>query len=115
MRRSSGSHARRDIGTWDIGPFDNDTTADFAGDLDEAGSEERETMIRGVLKGAADPTNYLDALPTHLRTLTVDVLDQGVSELSELAALWAEAANGSKWRQDINRLRNVLDPPIPPQ
>ncbi|MFG2772738.1 DUF4259 domain-containing protein [Streptomyces sp. NPDC048350] len=44
-----------------MGPFDNHTTADFAGDLDEAGSEERETMIRGELKGAADPTNYLDA------------------------------------------------------
>lgn len=42
-------------------PFDNDTTADLFGDLDGAGSEERETMIRGELKGAADPTNYLEA------------------------------------------------------
>lgn len=23
--------------------------------------------------------------------------------------------NGSKWRQDITRLRNILDPPVPPQ
>ncbi|MDQ0694338.1 hypothetical protein QF048_000780 [Streptomyces sp. W4I9-2] len=38
-----------------------------------------------------------------------------VSDPSELAELWAEAANSSEWRQDITRLRNVLDPPIPPQ
>ncbi|WP_432044027.1 hypothetical protein [Streptomyces cadmiisoli] len=38
-----------------------------------------------------------------------------VSELSELAELWAEAARGPKWRKDIARLRDVLDPPVPPQ
>lgn len=38
-----------------------------------------------------------------------------VSNRSELAELWAEAANWSKWRQDITRLRDVLAPPIPPQ
>ncbi|MER6256928.1 DUF4259 domain-containing protein [Streptomyces sp. NPDC001584] len=54
-------------------------------------------------------------MPTDLRTLAVDALDQVVSELSELAELWAEAANGPKWREDITRLRDVLDPPIPPQ
>ncbi|MFB7312196.1 DUF4259 domain-containing protein [Streptomyces sp. NPDC056192] len=138
------------MGTWDIGPFDNDTAADFGGDLDDAALEERESMIRGVLKRAADPADYLDIsdgeravaaaalvvaqhpdgepacsnygpseslpeLPADLRTLAVDALDQVVSELSELAEQWAEAANGSKWRQDITRLRDVLDPPIPPQ
>ncbi|MEW2079311.1 MULTISPECIES: DUF4259 domain-containing protein [unclassified Streptomyces] len=138
------------MGTWDIGPFDNDTAADFAGDLDEAAVEEREPMIRRVLKRAADPVDCLDApdaeravaaaalvvaqhpdgepacsimgpseslpeLPADLRTLAVDALDQVASELSELAELWAEAANYSKWRQDITRLRDVLDPPIPPQ
>ncbi|WP_371094785.1 DUF4259 domain-containing protein [Streptomyces sanglieri] len=138
------------MGTWDIGPFDNDTAADFGGDLDEAASEERESMIRGVLKRAADPVDYLDAsdgeravaaaalvvaqhpdgepvsatcgpseplpaLPADLRTLAVEALDQVVSELSELAELWAEAANGSKWRQNITRLRDILDPLVPPQ
>ncbi|MBQ1104974.1 DUF4259 domain-containing protein [Streptomyces anulatus] len=48
-------------------------------------------------------------------TLAVDALDQVVSDPSELAELWAEAANSSEWRQDITHLRNVLDPPIPPQ
>lgn len=149
-RRFPDGHARRDMGTWDIGPFDNDTAADFGGDLDEAASEERESMIRGVLGRAADTVDYLDTsggeravaaaalvvaqhpdgepvsaicgpseplpvLPADLRTLAVDALDQVVSELSELAELWAGAANGSKWRQDITRLRNILDPPVPPQ
>ncbi|MFF0286851.1 DUF4259 domain-containing protein [Streptomyces sp. NPDC005262] len=139
------------MGTWDIGPFDNDTAADFGGDLDEATLEERESMIRGALKRAADPaedyleiydgeravtaaalvvaqhhegepacSNYgpsepLPELPADLRMLAVDALDQVVSERSELAELWAEAANWSKWRQDITRIRNLLDPPIPPQ
>ncbi|MGT2532760.1 DUF4259 domain-containing protein [Streptomyces nojiriensis] len=138
------------MGTWDIGPFDNDTAADFAGDLDEATLEEREAMIQGVLKRAAappdflgiydgeravaaaalvvaqhpdgDPTcsNYgpsepLPELPADLRMLTVEALDQVVSNRSELAEQWAEAANWSKWHQDITRLHDVLDPPIPPQ
>ncbi|MFJ5846832.1 DUF4259 domain-containing protein [Streptomyces sp. NPDC092903] len=138
------------MGTWDIGPFDNDTAADFGGDLDEAELEEREAMIRGVLKRAAGPADFLgicdgeravaavalvvaqhpggdpacsgygpsEPLPeltADLRMLAVDALDQAVSNRSELAELWAEAANWSKWRQDITRLREVLDPPVPPQ
>ncbi|WP_331762794.1 DUF4259 domain-containing protein [Streptomyces anulatus] len=138
------------MGTWDIGPFDNDTAADFADELDEAELEEREAMIRGVLKRAAGPADFLGIydgeravgaaalvaaqhpdcdpacsnygpseplpeLPADLRMLAVDTLDQVVSNRSELAELWAEAANWSKWRQDITRVRDVLDPPIPPQ
>ncbi|WP_405982905.1 DUF4259 domain-containing protein [Streptomyces sp. NBC_00158] len=138
------------MGTWDIGPFDNDTAADFAGELDEAALEEREAMIRGVLKRAAAPPDFLGIydgeravaaaalvgaqhpdgnptcsnygpseplpeLPADLRMLAVDALDQVVSNRSELAEQWAEAANWSKWHKDITRLRDVLDPPIPPQ
>ncbi|MFJ2101387.1 DUF4259 domain-containing protein [Streptomyces anulatus] len=138
------------MGTWDIGPFDNDTAADFADELDEAAPEEREAMIRGVLKRAAGPADFLGIydgeravgaaalvaaqhpdcdpacsnygpseplpeLPADLRMLAVDALDQVVSNRSELAELWAEAANWPKWRQDITRLRDVLDPPVPPQ
>ncbi|MFB8070173.1 DUF4259 domain-containing protein [Streptomyces californicus] len=47
------------MGTWDVGPFDNDTAADFADDLDEAAPDEREAMIRGVLKRAAGPADVL--------------------------------------------------------
>ncbi|MFE2267251.1 DUF4259 domain-containing protein [Streptomyces griseosporeus] len=138
------------MGTWGIGPFDNDIAADFVGDLDEAPMEQREPMIRRVLKRAADPANYLvtpDAeravaaaalvvaqhpdgepacsnygpseplpvLPADLRTLAVDALDRVVAERSEIAELWDEAAYGPKWRRDVTRLRDVLDPPIPPQ
>ncbi|MFJ4715257.1 DUF4259 domain-containing protein [Streptomyces sp. NPDC088785] len=138
------------MGTWDIGPFDNDTAADFADELDEAALEEREAMIRGVLKRAAGPTDFLEIydgeravgaaalvvaqhpdgdpacpnygpseplpeLPKDLQMLAVDALDQVVSHRSELAEQWAQAANWPQWRQDITRLRNVLDPPIPPQ
>jgi hypothetical protein len=49
------------MGTWDVGPFDNDTAADFAGDLDEAAVDEREPMVRRVLKRAADCADILDA------------------------------------------------------
>ncbi|MFD9623951.1 DUF4259 domain-containing protein [Streptomyces virginiae] len=51
------------MGTWDIGPFDNDTAADFAGDLGEAALEERKAMIQGVLKRAAGACG----LPGYLR------------------------------------------------
>ncbi|MFJ7236077.1 DUF4259 domain-containing protein [Streptomyces olivaceus] len=36
------------MGTWDIGPFDNATAAD----LDYAGMDEREPMIRSALRRA---------------------------------------------------------------
>lgn len=136
------------MGTWDIGPFDNDTAADFAGDLDEAALEEREPMIRRVLKRAADVTDFLETpdaeravaaaalvvaqhpdgwpacsnygpsaplpeLSADLRTLAVEALDQVVAESSEIAELWHSVAEGRKWRQDITRLRYVLDPPGP--
>ncbi|MFG1805741.1 DUF4259 domain-containing protein [Streptomyces sp. NPDC049040] len=138
------------MGTWDIGPFDNDTAADFAGDLDEAALEEREPMIRRVLKRAADATDFLETpdaeravaaaalvvaqhpdgqpacsnygpseplpeFPVDLRAIAVEALDQVVAESSEIAGLWDDVADGRKWRQDITRLRDVLDPPVPPQ
>ncbi|MFF2386338.1 DUF4259 domain-containing protein [Streptomyces sp. NPDC058108] len=54
-------------------------------------------------------------MPPDLRTLAVDALDQVVSERSELAKLWDDAANGSKWHHDITRLRDVLDLSVPPR
>ncbi|MFJ4270424.1 DUF4259 domain-containing protein [Streptomyces coelicoflavus] len=49
------------MGTWDIHPFDNDTAADFANDLDDADMLEREALIRRVLVRAADSKDYLEA------------------------------------------------------
>jgi hypothetical protein len=49
------------MGTWDVGPFDNDTAADFCGDLDEAASGEREGIVRGALTRVIDTVDYLEA------------------------------------------------------
>jgi hypothetical protein len=49
------------MGTWDTGPFANDTAADFCGDLDEAAADEREGMIRSALTRVIDTENYLEA------------------------------------------------------
>lgn len=138
------------MGTWDIGPFDNDTAADFASDLDEAAVEEREPMVRRALKRVAAATEFLETpdaeravaavalvaaqhpdgvpacsnygpseplpvFPVELRTLAVEALDRVVAESSEIAELWDDVPDGWKWRQDITRLRDVLDPPVPPQ
>ncbi|MER6376789.1 DUF4259 domain-containing protein [Streptomyces mirabilis] len=47
------------MGTWDTGPFDNDTAADFANALDDAKPEEREALIRGVLTRTVDAVGWL--------------------------------------------------------
>ncbi|MGY3204968.1 DUF4259 domain-containing protein [Streptomyces sp. TE5632] len=47
------------MGTWDTGPFDNDTAADFANTLDDAEPGAREALIRGVLIRTIDATGYL--------------------------------------------------------
>ena len=47
------------MGTWDTGPFDNDTAADFANTLDDAKFEEREALIRGVLTRTVNATGWL--------------------------------------------------------
>ncbi|MFF8932432.1 DUF4259 domain-containing protein [Streptomyces longwoodensis] len=47
------------MGTWDTGPFDNDTAADFANVLDDAEPEVRAALIRGVLIRTIDATGYL--------------------------------------------------------
>lgn len=48
------------MGTWGTGPFDNDTAADFAGDLDDAPPGEREAHVRGVLARTVSAAGYLD-------------------------------------------------------
>ncbi|MER5475609.1 DUF4259 domain-containing protein [Streptomyces sp. NPDC002734] len=50
------------MGTWDTGPFDNDTAADFCDALDAAVPGERAGMVRAVLLRAArtDATAHCD-------------------------------------------------------
>ncbi|GGP96696.1 DUF4259 domain-containing protein [Streptomyces roseolilacinus] len=49
------------MGTWDIGPFDNDTAADFCGDLDEAPAGRREGIIRDALTRVIGAAGCLEA------------------------------------------------------
>ncbi|MEV7394149.1 MULTISPECIES: DUF4259 domain-containing protein [unclassified Streptomyces] len=49
------------MGTWDVGPFDNDTAADFGGDLDEAAAGEREGIVRAAFVCVIDTADYLEA------------------------------------------------------
>ncbi|MFD9271526.1 DUF4259 domain-containing protein [Streptomyces goshikiensis] len=49
------------MGTWDVGLFDNDTAADFCGDLDEAAADEREGIVRSTLVRVIGIAGYLEA------------------------------------------------------
>ncbi len=49
------------MGTWDLGPFDNDTAADWCATFDEADEVTRIEMIEEALTAAADETEYLDS------------------------------------------------------
>ncbi|GAB3840856.1 DUF4259 domain-containing protein [Dactylosporangium cerinum] len=42
------------MGTWDVGPFDNDTAADWCYDLDEAAADERLPFIRVTFSATVD-------------------------------------------------------------
>lgn len=48
------------MGAWDTGPFDNDSAADWCGDLNEAGTGQRVDLIRSTLETAATDLDYLD-------------------------------------------------------
>ncbi|MGW7427788.1 DUF4259 domain-containing protein [Streptomyces sp. NPDC054813] len=49
------------MGTWDVDPFDNDTAADFGGNLDEAAAGERKGIVRSALTRVIDTAAYLEA------------------------------------------------------
>ncbi|MEV0394300.1 DUF4259 domain-containing protein [Polymorphospora rubra] len=48
------------MGTWDIGPFDNDRAADWSGDLHDAAPTDRAGIIERTLRVVAAETGYLD-------------------------------------------------------
>ena len=49
------------MGTWDVGPFDNDIAADWCGELDGAAPEQRAVLIRDALSRVAEHgEEYLD-------------------------------------------------------
>ncbi|WP_097229390.1 DUF4259 domain-containing protein [Streptomyces zhaozhouensis] len=49
------------MGTWDVGPFDNDTAADFRGAWDDAPAGERAEKVRTALVTTVESGDYLDA------------------------------------------------------
>ncbi|WP_112276550.1 DUF4259 domain-containing protein [Lentzea terrae] len=49
------------MGTWGIGPFENDTAADFSYTLDEAAEDERENIVRAALIRTIETDGYLDS------------------------------------------------------
>ncbi|MEU7894486.1 DUF4259 domain-containing protein [Nonomuraea sp. NPDC049152] len=49
------------MGAWDVGPFDNDTAADWCGDLQDADASERPELIRRTLATVAGQEGYLDS------------------------------------------------------
>src|SRR5439155_7137373 len=68
MRSSSPGHHHhheeegKPMGTWDVGPFDNDTAADWCGDLHDAVPGERVELIRRVLTAVSEHgDDYLDS------------------------------------------------------
>ncbi|MFE2418271.1 DUF4259 domain-containing protein [Streptomyces hokutonensis] len=64
------------MGTWDVGPFDNDTAADRCGNLDDASPDARRGLARDTLARAADTADRLDA----------DIGDEAVAAAALLAA-----------------------------
>lgn len=49
------------MGTWGTGPFDNDTAADWCGDLNEAAPARRPAMIEQALTAVVEEEDYLDS------------------------------------------------------
>jgi hypothetical protein len=42
------------VGTWDVGPFNNDTAADWCGDLHDADGDQRLPLVRATLSAVVD-------------------------------------------------------------
>jgi hypothetical protein len=49
------------MGTWDIGPFENDMAADFANTLDETAKDKREGLVRTTLTRTIQTLDYLES------------------------------------------------------
>ncbi|MFJ2951514.1 DUF4259 domain-containing protein [Streptomyces sp. NPDC087226] len=49
------------MGTWDIGPFENDMAADFAYTLDETPKDKRESLVRATLTRTIQTRDYLES------------------------------------------------------
>ncbi|GAA3425579.1 DUF4259 domain-containing protein [Streptosporangium sandarakinum] len=69
------------MGAWDSGPFDNDSAADWCGELGDAGPEDRAGVVRQALLGAAESVDYLE-------------VDEGSAAVAAAAIVAAECCGG---------------------
>lgn len=68
------------MGTWDVGPFDNDAAADWCGDLHDAAPAQRPALVRDAFNAVLDNgDNYLDS------DLAVDAIAAAAIVASQLA------------------------------
>ena len=88
------------MGAWDAGPFDNDSAADFAGDLDDAPESDRVAMIRTALTTAVETDGYLD-------------LDDGAPAVAAAALVACRLPGGVPFRPN-NYCPEALIPDVPP-
>ncbi|HEY0698003.1 MAG TPA: DUF4259 domain-containing protein [Micromonospora sp.] len=49
------------MGAWGSGPFDNDTAADWCGDLEDADPAERPALVERALRAVLEEDGYLDS------------------------------------------------------
>ncbi|TYC00458.1 DUF4259 domain-containing protein [Micromonospora sp. WP24] len=90
------------MGTWDDGPFDNDSAADWCGELHDADPSARSAMVRAALTTAALNTDYLD-------------YDDAASAIAAAAIAASQMPGGdpitSPYAPDFLKLRAVLSGP----
>lgn len=89
------------MGTWDIGPFDNDDAADFSGRLDALPQTERVAAIREALSNAAECDEYLDC-------------DLGAPAIAAAALVARDLPDGARFAPPSHGPKQPL-PPLPPE
>ncbi|GHJ47351.1 hypothetical protein Cs7R123_46930 [Catellatospora sp. TT07R-123] len=94
------------MGTWDIGPFDNDGAADWCGNLHDADPAERVGVIRQTLRQAAEENGFLDSREGERAVAAAAVI---VSQLPGGVALASSYA--PDFLTDGNRLEVPVDLP----
>jgi KAP family P-loop domain/Domain of unknown function (DUF4259) len=126
------------MGAWDFGPLDNDTAADWCGDLDDAAPSERPQMVSDALQYAIGTRSKIGLSNAQVATAAAAVvasqledgplmttaygpdfiLEGGSLEVAHLAPLATEVLNkilndrASTWNSDvldeIKKLRDIL-------
>lgn len=81
------------MGTWSTGPFDNDTAADWAGDLHDARPDDRAQMVRAALMVE---DGYLDMVDGQIAIAAVAVVAAVSSGMVPDSAYWPDFLTGGE-------------------